>query len=118
MLIANVAIAADAPRLLGSHRIAEAYYPPASQRLGETGTVTTHFVLDTDGTVAFPLQAKVSDPYHPRLIAAAERILGTLHFDPKSGHQKRLTARITFQLGECKASQSAPGIDYALDVWT
>jgi hypothetical protein len=83
----------------------------------ESGSIIVDFTLSPVGQIEFLDHADISDANESkRLLEGAEQLLRDVHFDQKTGWKRELTARVVFQLRECKQTPPSPGIDYSYDV--
>ena len=117
LAFASVSLAAKVPPATGPESVLDSYYPVASVRLGETGSIIIHFTIGPDGRAVFATGADENEGSpSPRLIAGAERLLHDVHFDLQNSQNRQLTARIVFQLHPCEAKTGPSDTDYNFDV--
>ena len=106
---------ATPPRLLSSINEFNAFYPPASRRLGETGRVVVHFAVTDDGRVQFPVATEALDSSSPRFVVAVEKILHQLRFAASETERRTLTASFVFELQPCEFTHPS-NQDYTFNI--
>jgi TonB family protein len=103
---------------------ADAYYPRASLRLGQEGSVVLHFSIGPDGKVTGPIihdEPLMVDQGYPlddraslRLIEGAEKYIRTAKFDARGIHKRQVTASFVFEVKPCGTLAHSSIHDYAI----
>lgn len=114
-----------APRMVAPSE-PDAYYPRASLRLGETGTVVLHFAIGPDGKARQPIvhdEPFIADLGYPvdgrgalRLTEAAEKYIRAAKFDARGIHKRQVTASFVFEVKPCGKLAHSRTHDYAISL--